>query len=138
SGRSKSMRTWKLLMAAVLCLGSGCSTILNDDTQPVTFDSDPPGALVNIDGVNYGRTPCTIPVQRKGWDKQVMISLDGYKTEIFTLENTLSGNTFLNVIWWPGAVVDGISGRAGKYQEAVRVVLEPGEGVNDRTREAEK
>lgn len=117
------------MLAGALWLG-GCATILNDDTQPVTFNSDPEGALVKVDGVAYGRTPVTIPVQRKGWDKQVEISLDGYKTEAFTLENTLSGNSFLNVLWWPGAIVDGISGRAGKYQGTVQVVLEPAEGRN--------
>ncbi|XHC25534.1 MAG: PEGA domain-containing protein [Phycisphaerales bacterium] len=124
-----------LLIALALkltILGSGCATLLNSETQPVTFNSDPEGALVRIDGVAYGRTPVTIPVQRKGWDKQVLMSLDGYKTEMFTLNNTLSGTTFLNVLWWPGAIVDGISGRGGKYESNVSIVMEPGEGTIDR------
>ncbi len=120
------------LVASVLYACSGCATLLNSDTQPVTFTSEPEGAVVRIDGVAYGRTPVTIPVLRKGWDKQISISMDGYKTENFTLKNTLSGSTFLNVIWWPGAIVDGISGRGGKYQSHVQVVLEPGTGINNR------
>jgi hypothetical protein len=119
-------------LTAALPFSGGCATLLNSDTQPVTFNSEPEGALVRIDGVAYGRTPVTIPVPRKGWDKQVLMSHDGYKTEIFTLNNTLSGTTLLNVLWWPGAIVDGISGRGGKYASSVSIVMEKGSGTNDR------
>lgn len=124
------------LLLATMTLLAGCATILNDDTQPVTFNSDPEGALVKVDGVAYGRTPVTVPVPRKGWDKQVEISKDGYKSEVFTLKNNLSGSTFLNVLWWPGAIVDGISGRGGKYQSNITIVLEEGVGVNQRDDQA--
>lgn len=116
----------------------GCATILNSDTQQVAFDSDPPGATIKIDGAAYGKTPSTIPVPRRGFDKTVEISLDGYKTEVFTLKNNaINGATLLNVLWFPGAIVDGISGRGGSYQNTVRVVLEKGSGVQDRRAEQE-
>ncbi len=85
-----------------------------------------------------GVTPCVIPVARKGWDKMITVAMPGYQTEIFELDSTLSGTTFLNVLWWPGAIVDGISGRGGKYQDNVKIVLIKGSGVNDHTQEEEE
>lgn len=130
-------------LAAIVALVSlvtqtGCATILNDDTQMVAFDSEPIGATVAVDGVRMGVTPCALPIERKGWDKTIQIEKPGYKTEIFVLDNVLSGSTFLNVLWFPGAIVDGISGRGGKYKDTVKVVLEPGQGINDRRDEGEE
>ncbi|HVZ94659.1 MAG TPA: PEGA domain-containing protein [Phycisphaerales bacterium] len=123
---------------ALVLLG-GCATILNGDTQSVTFNTDPEGAMVKIDGTSYGRTPVSIPVPRKGFDKQVEVSLEGYKTEMFQLKNNpVNGATLLNILWFPGAIVDGISGRGGSYQESVRLVLERGVGVNNRSEETSK
>lgn len=122
----------KLAVGCVITasLLSGCATILNDSTQPVAFSSDPQGAVVKVDGVAMGRTPTTIPVPRKGWDKQLQFELDGYKTAQMTLKNTLSGAAAGNLILGGlvGGVVDGISGRGGGYQGSVHIVLEPGSG----------
>lgn len=111
----------------------GCATILNDDTQPVTFNSTPEGALVKVDGTGFGRTPVTVQVQRKGFNKAIEMSLEGYKTEHFTLENNpVTGATLLNILWFPGAIVDGVSGRGGSYRNVVSIALEPGVGINVR------
>jgi hypothetical protein len=122
-----------LILVFALFGSGGCATILNSDTQPVTFNTTPDGATVKVDGVAYGKTPTTVQVPRKGFDKQVEITLPGYKTEIFTLENNpVNGATLLNVLWFPGAIVDGISGRGGSYQSSVSIVLEQGTGANVR------
>ena len=132
------------LAACIVCFAAligcgGCATILNSDTQQVAFDSDPPGATIKIDGAAYGKTPSTIPVARKGFDKAIEISLDGYKSEVFTLKNNaINGATLLNILWFPGAIVDGISGRGGSYQDTVKVVLQKGTGINDRRAEQEQ
>ena len=105
----------------------GCATILNDATQPVAFSSDPQGAIVTVDGAPMGRTPCTLPIARRGWDKQILFTLDGYKPLNFKLKNTLDGAVAGNIIAGGviGGIVDGISGRGGAYQESVQVVLAP-------------
>lgn len=114
-------------LAFASCLCTGCATFLNDDTQPVSFSSDPQGAIVAVDGAPMGRTPCTVPIARKGWDKHILFSLDGYKPVEFTLKNTMSGAVAGNLLigGLVGGVVDGISGRGGGYQESVQVVLVP-------------
>lgn len=105
----------------------GCATFLNDATQPVSFSSEPQGAVVTVDGAPMGRTPCTLPIARKGWDKAIVFSLDGHKPLNFKLKNTLDGAVAGNILIGGviGGVVDGISGRGGGYQESVQVVLAP-------------
>ena len=134
------MRTAIIIFTASLLffLNVGCATILNGDTQDIAFDSEPPGAYVSIDNVRQGVTPCVIPVPRKNWSKQITIVKPGYKTEMFKLENDLSGKTLLNVLWFPGAIVDGISGRGGHYKDSVKVILVRGTGVNNRENEDDK
>ena len=104
-----------------------CATLLNDATQPVAFSSDPQGAIVSVNGAAMGRTPCTLPILRKGWDKQILFTLEGHKPLNLTLKNTLDGAVAGNFILGGivGGVVDGISGRGGAYQDSVQVVLVP-------------
>ncbi len=113
-----------IAIAAAIAL-QGCATILNDATQPVAFSSDPQDAIVSVDGAPMGRTPCTLPIARAGWDKAILFTHDGYKPLTFTLKNSLSGAVAGNILLGGiiGGVVDGISGRGGGYQESVQVVL---------------
>ncbi len=114
----------------VMCLGPGCATILNGPNQMVAFNSEPDGATVAVDGVKMGKTPCVLPVPRKGWDKIITFSKDGHKTVNYKLRNTLSGAVIANVLVpIVGTVVDAISGRGGGYADSVSVLLEPGTGI---------
>jgi len=112
-------------------MATGCATFLNDDTQPVAFDSEPTGASVAVDGVRQGTTPCVIPVPRKGFDKIVTFEKAGYKTTNFKLKNGLNAAVAGNIIFggFIGLGVDAISGRGGSYQKSVKVILESGTGV---------
>jgi FKBP-type peptidyl-prolyl cis-trans isomerase len=112
---------------------SGCATILNDATQPVAFSSEPQGAIVTVNGAAMGRTPCTLPIARKGWDKEILFTLDGHKPLNFKLKNSLDGAVAGNIIAGGviGGIVDGISGRGGGYQESVQVVLVPSESSGE-------
>ena len=118
-------------VVAVLLLPSGCATFLNDPEQMVAFNSEPDDATVAIDGITMGKTPCVLPVPRKGWDKIASFSKEGYKTVQLTMKNTLSGSVAGNILLGGiiGLGVDAISGRGGGYQRSVSVVLECGEGT---------
>lgn len=126
-----------LLLLSLLL--TGCATLLNDPEQPVAFDTDPPGAFVSVDGIRMGTTPCVIPVPRKGGDKIISFEKPGYKTEMMNMRNTLDAALAGNLLFggFIGLAIDGVSGRGGGYQKSLRIVLEPGSGVNDR-REGEK
>lgn len=66
---------------------SGCASIIHGPTQMVNFMSQPVGATISIDGKEYGKTPRSIELRRKGRKKgdrskkkqfDVKIALDGY------------------------------------------------------------
>jgi PEGA domain len=109
----------------------GCATILNGDTQAVAFSSEPDNATVKIDGVAMGKTPCVIPVARKGGDKIIEFELNGYKTLIVELDNQIAAAGFGNILFGGiiGVGVDAVSGRAGSYQKSLHIVLESGVGT---------
>lgn len=120
-----------LALLFVALTNGGCATILNDDHQPVAFSSEPPGAIVSVDGVQVGTTPTTALVKRKGGDKLIQIDLAGYKTVQMTLNNRIHGAGFGNLIIGGviGIGVDAISGRAGSYKDSVHVIMERGRGT---------
>lgn len=112
-------------------LMGGCATILNGDHQPVSFSSEPENATVKVDGVAMGKTPCVIPVARKGGDKFIEFELNGFKTVIVELDNHIAAAGFGNIIFGGiiGVGIDAASGRAGSYQKSLHVVLESGAGT---------
>lgn len=117
---------------------TGCATILNDPEQPVAFDSEPASAYISIDGVRMGTTPCVVPVARKGGDKLITFELQGYKTEIVKMPNTLDAALAGNILLggFVGLAIDGVSGRGGGYQKSLKIIMEPGSGTNDRSDDA--
>jgi hypothetical protein len=104
---------------AMLCGGllftSGCASIFTRSTDPITFNSIPEGAKVELNGMKVGRTPVTVPVKRKLSAPQVRLSLDGYEPQYVMLDNTFNGVAILNVFFWPGFIIDAATGRLMKY-----------------------
>ena len=99
-----------LLGASVLML-SGCASIVHGTSQNETFRSVPTGAQVKIDGQSYGNTPVTANLKRKQ-THTVEIDLPGYQPAQFTLEKSVSGWYFGNILFGGviGLVVDGVDG----------------------------
>ena len=64
------------LSIAVLALAAALGGCLERD---ITFTSEPPGALVTLNGKEMGRTPFTTPFKWHG-DYDIILELAGYKT----------------------------------------------------------
>jgi hypothetical protein len=52
-------------MGLGLLLCTGCTTILSQNSPPVTVHSNPSGATVLVNGSPVGQTPTTISLDRK-------------------------------------------------------------------------
>jgi hypothetical protein len=61
---------------AILVLAAGLGGCLERD---ITVTSEPPGAIVYLNGVDIGRTPVTTPFKWHG-DYDVVLELPGYRT----------------------------------------------------------
>ena len=46
---------------------NGCATILTGSTDIISFDSDPEGAKILMDGIEIGKTPASITIKRPGF-----------------------------------------------------------------------
>ncbi|MCF8054700.1 MAG: PEGA domain-containing protein [Deltaproteobacteria bacterium] len=104
-----------LLGTIVAILLTGCATMFTSSSDPITFSSVPTGAKVEINGVNFGRTPVTIPIKRSLTSPQVQMKLDGYEPGHIMLQNTFNGVAILNIFFWPGFIVDAATGSIMKY-----------------------
>ena len=130
--RANRRNFWLLAVVGLSLAGllPGCATIVNQPYQMVAFSSDPEGATVAVDSVTMGTTPCVLPVPRKGWDKIITFKKPGYKTVNYHLKNQGSGALWGNILAPViGSVVDALSGRGGKYQDSLKILLEPGTGA---------
>lgn len=122
-----------LIIISLPIIFNSCATITKDDSQPVAFSSEPQGAIVALNSIPRGTTPTTIMVKRKFGKSLVQVSKEGYETENFPLEKSVSGMTFGNIIFGGiiGAGVDVATGKATNYQDSVHIVLRPIGKINN-------
>jgi len=100
---------------------------MQDDSQPVAFSSDPQGAVVSINGVPSGTTPCTIMVMRSRGTKMIELKKDGYQTVTMKLEESVDAAAFGNIVFGGiiGGAVDAFSGKGTNFKGSVQVKLFP-------------
>ena len=105
-----------LLILSVLFLSSSCATIMTGKTQEVTFDSEPQGVEVAVNGRVIGKTPTTIQLDKKK-DQTVSFKLEGYKTQTRTLETKVNTWFMGNIVLggFIGSTTDGITGGMHEY-----------------------
>ena len=109
----------KKSIGAVLLFGlllSSCGTIKHGTSQDLTIHSNPPGALVVVDGVDVGQTPLSVNLKRKN-THTVSVRMNGYERFQTSIARKLSG---WSVLGGPvGWLIDDATG--GMY------LLSPGE-----------
>jgi len=118
------MRKGKLffapLLIAVLLSTSGCATLFSGSSDEVTFESEPPGAMVRINGIDKGETPVTVSVDRDAvWfsdRKQVTMLKDGYEDRSFEMQTEWVPISILNIFTGVGWAVDVYTGNMWKLQ----------------------
>jgi len=112
-----------LVFIAVVAV-SGCATIFHGSSQPVSFDSEPRGARVRV-GPFTGTTPFSI-VMPKGKDYPIEFSKGGYHRTTTAMQKSFDGIGAINILFWPGFIVDLATGAMFKYDpDRYSVMLEP-------------
>lgn len=115
-----------VLMFIVSVALSSCATILKGPRQTVLVTSEPSGAKVEVNGVSYGTTPTEVSL-KKGFDGQtILLSKEGYEKKYVRPEINFEAVSIVNVFFWPGFVVDALSGAMMRYpNKGINVNLEP-------------
>ena len=109
-----------LAILAIAALGlTGCATIFSGTSDSVTFQSQPEGARVIIDGVDQGTTPLTTSVKRSIGGTTVTYRLDGYETRTFELGQEFNMTAIWNIFclagFWACGAIDVLTGAIMKY-----------------------
>ncbi len=108
-----------ILLAATMLFMTSCATILTGTNDRITFNSNPSGATIYIDGVEQCKTPCTMNVTRSIGDTDVEFKLDGYETRLITLSKEFNVVSILNLGNLLGWGIDAVSGAVMKYDRKV-------------------
>ena len=141
----KRRRSSHCLAAAALVASTGCATLMNPSTQPVTVVSDPPAAEVLVGAEEAGRTPTDVRIDRGDGEAALRLRKDGFAPRVVRPRRSLSpwlignvavpalptavggGNkeTVLGLAGW-GFVIDlFVSGDGFEYPDTVRTRLAP-------------
>lgn len=100
------------VLAASIAL-TGCATIFSSGPDTLHLNSTPAGATYQY-GSFTGKTPDSITVPRAALSKasSVSFSLPGYDTKTMPVETRIQGTTWLDILFWPGFIVDLMTGNA--------------------------
>jgi hypothetical protein len=120
------MRNMTAILLGVTLLCSGGCTILRGDKQKVKFQTDPPGAMIEVDKVQKA-APAEFVLKRKQ-KHQVAISSVGYRTIHFDLQARWDGGSIVSFmlpggsfIWLP---MDTVSGADRNFDRMALIRLE--------------
>lgn len=104
---NKLLITFPVVVALV-----GCASMFGDNTRKVSVNSNPAGALIKIDGQNYGTTPAiiTLPTYVYG-GKTITLQKDGYVDTSVSINTEFQLVGLWNILNMPiGFAIDGLDG----------------------------
>jgi hypothetical protein len=79
------MKLSRIFTLLVLLAGSSsCAMMMNEKTDQVSINSNPPGADIFIEGRSYGKTPATITIEAK--NQTVVLTKEGHGSAQLQLE----------------------------------------------------
>lgn len=105
---------FRIAISTVLITTSiSCATVFSSGPQTMTLNSDPPGATYQY-GPYQGKTPATLEASRGDLAHVATFSKPGYETQTLPVETGVQGVTWVDVLFWPGFIVDFVTGNAYK------------------------
>jgi hypothetical protein len=124
------MRGFLIAGALLAFCVSGCSTIVEGQSQLLSINTTPPGAtcVLTRHGETIGSvtpTPGNINVEKTKYDITVTCDMDGYDQATLIDKSGAAGATFGNIILGGGIgwAIDSATGSDNKYDTPVTVTL---------------
>lgn len=110
-----------LVILTVTMLLTSCASIIHGPNQKVDFSSQPTGAKITIDGKDYGVTPKSVDLRRKGRlkgeisDKKeyaIKVEMEGYYPYEMKIKREMDGWFLGNILFGGliGIIVDASNG----------------------------
>ena len=94
----------------------GCASMFGDNTRQISVKSNPSGASVYLDGINYGKTPTTVTLPSYIYGgKSLVMKKSGYQDTGILINSKFQLVGLLNLFFPPiGFGIDGITGNMMK------------------------
>lgn len=99
---------------------TGCATLFGGSTT-VPVASNPPGAGVYVNGQLVAQTPTIIELDSSR-PANIQIYMPGYQPVQVWRSKTFSGWFWVNILFWPGFIVDIATGKWQRYDNGVIAV----------------
>jgi len=120
----------------LLFLINACATIFTGTSQNISIEAvdsktnkvlssavcsvrDGSGALYTVQS-----NPGSITIKKGQGVLTPTCNSDGYKQLSYAVGDSFNAVTFVNVLFWPGFIVDGLSGSMNKYPSHIVVAME--------------
>lgn len=104
------------LAALVLAATTGCATLFASGPAQIPVATNPPGAIVYVNGAPVGQTP-TLLMLDSDLPANVQIYLPGYQPVQMWRQKSISGWFWVNLLFWPGFIVDLATGNYQRYRD---------------------
>lgn len=92
-----------------------CCTVFKGSKETVMIKSYPAGAKVEVNGLERGRTPLDLSLKKGFKGQTVVLKKEGYENKIFEPETTFDAVSIINILFWPGFIIDAATGAMMKY-----------------------
>ncbi|MEO8704072.1 MAG: PEGA domain-containing protein [Kofleriaceae bacterium] len=111
----------------VVCL-SGCATLFASKTSQLPVATNPPGAIVYVNGAPVGQTPTIVELEGRR-PANIQIYLPGFQPVQIWRAKSFSGWFWVNILFWPGFFVDLATGSHTHYDDGgIAIGLTPAQG----------
>jgi len=101
-----------IVIFLAVMFSQGCCTIFTGDSLYIEINSNPQGAKVKV-GPYMGVTPYSVQMPN-GKDYVITAEYNG-KTETLPLNRSIETLYWVNILFWPGLIVDFATGNMYEY-----------------------
>lgn len=108
---------FRLSILVLAMVFSGCATIIDGSSQPVTFNSSPNGARIYANGMELGTTPLTMPVKRSK-TTMILAKKNGYEDQQLVLQTKINS-------WFWGNILLGLYSSTTDYVSDAMIEYSP-------------
>ena len=109
----------KILGLCATLFLAGCASMFGDNGRQLTIKSNPSGANIFIDGVNYGQTPAVINLPNYIWDgEQIVLKKSGYNDTAIRINSQFQLVGLWNLLFFPGFIIDAATGDTVKLNQS--------------------
>ncbi|MCH2037017.1 MAG: hypothetical protein MK137_00290 [Rickettsiales bacterium] len=127
----------KIFITFLICISiTSCATVLSGTSQSITLQAvdaktneqleDVVCTIRDGEGLTYPipANPGTVQVRKGRGSLTPICKKDGYKQTSFGVGDSFNAISIVNVIFWPGFIVDAVTGSIHKYPSHISVMME--------------